>query len=241
MKRKELLQRDDDDGDSMLSSATSDTSSTKRKRWALFHIVTLCSYLFLCMEVEWQLTCILFPVTRRIQRKTEWKLSLLLWLKREKLGLVGDCVTCSWSSPRRKTIPTTTRSSWNQWTSGPLSTTSAQTSTWLKMQWWRIWSWCSAMLDTTMKKDPRYDLFGLCVHLSFMVIKNSHFCSLAFLRPRKVLKSTFVSCCKEESLYDSVLKWIDRLRWKSECSQRLQLNLSEIYPERNFIPAAPGD
>uniref|UniRef100_A0A669D4E8 Protein polybromo-1 n=1 Tax=Oreochromis niloticus TaxID=8128 RepID=A0A669D4E8_ORENI len=31
MKRKELLQRDDDDGDSMLSSATSDTSSTKRK------------------------------------------------------------------------------------------------------------------------------------------------------------------------------------------------------------------
>lgn len=32
MKRKELLQRDDDDGDSMLSSATSDTSSTKRKR-----------------------------------------------------------------------------------------------------------------------------------------------------------------------------------------------------------------
>uniref|UniRef100_A0A8C2XBY9 Protein polybromo-1 n=1 Tax=Cyclopterus lumpus TaxID=8103 RepID=A0A8C2XBY9_CYCLU len=29
--RKELLQRDDDDGDSMLSSATSDTSSTKRK------------------------------------------------------------------------------------------------------------------------------------------------------------------------------------------------------------------
>lgn len=35
MKRKELLQRDDDDGDSMLSSATSDTSSTKRKRFAL--------------------------------------------------------------------------------------------------------------------------------------------------------------------------------------------------------------
>ncbi|XP_008408057.1 protein polybromo-1 isoform X3 [Poecilia reticulata] len=31
MKRKELLQRTDDDGDSMLSSATSDTSSTKRK------------------------------------------------------------------------------------------------------------------------------------------------------------------------------------------------------------------
>ncbi|XP_078139495.1 protein polybromo-1-like isoform X3 [Centroberyx gerrardi] len=31
LKRKELLQRDDDDGDSMLSSATSDTSSTKRK------------------------------------------------------------------------------------------------------------------------------------------------------------------------------------------------------------------
>ncbi|KAK5603945.1 hypothetical protein CRENBAI_025829 [Crenichthys baileyi] len=31
MKRKELLQRPDDDGDSMLSSATSDTSSTKRK------------------------------------------------------------------------------------------------------------------------------------------------------------------------------------------------------------------
>ncbi|XP_036007440.1 protein polybromo-1 isoform X4 [Fundulus heteroclitus] len=31
MKRKELLQRADDDGDSMLSSATSDTSSTKRK------------------------------------------------------------------------------------------------------------------------------------------------------------------------------------------------------------------
>nr|XP_057910239.1 protein polybromo-1 isoform X2 [Doryrhamphus excisus]XP_057910240.1 protein polybromo-1 isoform X2 [Doryrhamphus excisus]XP_057910241.1 protein polybromo-1 isoform X2 [Doryrhamphus excisus] len=31
MKRKELFQRDDDDGDSMLSSATSDTSSTKRK------------------------------------------------------------------------------------------------------------------------------------------------------------------------------------------------------------------
>ncbi|KAM7402078.1 hypothetical protein PAMP_017348 [Pampus punctatissimus] len=30
MKRKELLQRDDDDGDSMFSSATSDTSSTKR-------------------------------------------------------------------------------------------------------------------------------------------------------------------------------------------------------------------
>uniref|UniRef100_A0A3Q3XI85 Protein polybromo-1 n=1 Tax=Mola mola TaxID=94237 RepID=A0A3Q3XI85_MOLML len=31
MKRKELLQRDDDDGDSMLSSAMSDTGSTKRK------------------------------------------------------------------------------------------------------------------------------------------------------------------------------------------------------------------
>ncbi|XP_077385262.1 protein polybromo-1-like isoform X9 [Festucalex cinctus] len=31
IKRKELLQRDDDDGDSMLSCATSDTSSTKRK------------------------------------------------------------------------------------------------------------------------------------------------------------------------------------------------------------------
>ncbi|XP_054877286.1 protein polybromo-1 isoform X2 [Poeciliopsis prolifica] len=31
MKRKELLQKTDDDGDSMLSSATSDTSSTKRK------------------------------------------------------------------------------------------------------------------------------------------------------------------------------------------------------------------
>ncbi|XP_043979163.1 protein polybromo-1-like isoform X4 [Gambusia affinis] len=35
MKRKELLQRTDDDGDSMLSSATSDTSSTKRKRFTL--------------------------------------------------------------------------------------------------------------------------------------------------------------------------------------------------------------
>ncbi|XP_013864490.1 protein polybromo-1 [Austrofundulus limnaeus] len=33
MKRKELLQRVDDDGDSMLSSATSDTSSTKRKSY----------------------------------------------------------------------------------------------------------------------------------------------------------------------------------------------------------------
>ncbi|KAM3878342.1 protein polybromo-1-like [Diretmus argenteus] len=31
LKRKELLQRDDDDGDSMLSSTTSDTSSSKRK------------------------------------------------------------------------------------------------------------------------------------------------------------------------------------------------------------------
>ncbi|XP_078804069.1 protein polybromo-1 isoform X3 [Oryzias latipes] len=31
LKRKELLQREDDDGDSMLSSATSDTSTTKRK------------------------------------------------------------------------------------------------------------------------------------------------------------------------------------------------------------------
>ncbi|KAK7916700.1 hypothetical protein WMY93_012461 [Mugilogobius chulae] len=31
MKRKELLQREDDDGDSMLSTATSDTGSTKRK------------------------------------------------------------------------------------------------------------------------------------------------------------------------------------------------------------------
>lgn len=38
MKRKELLQRDDDDGDSMLSSATSDTSSTKRKRFVLCHM-----------------------------------------------------------------------------------------------------------------------------------------------------------------------------------------------------------
>ncbi|XP_077385259.1 protein polybromo-1-like isoform X6 [Festucalex cinctus] len=35
IKRKELLQRDDDDGDSMLSCATSDTSSTKRKRYSL--------------------------------------------------------------------------------------------------------------------------------------------------------------------------------------------------------------
>ncbi|KAF7208671.1 transcript variant X2 [Nothobranchius furzeri] len=33
MKRKELLQRAEDDGDSMLSSATSDTSSTKRKSY----------------------------------------------------------------------------------------------------------------------------------------------------------------------------------------------------------------
>lgn len=44
MKRKELLQRDDDDGDSMLSSATSDTSSTKRKRFALCHIVLVQRY-----------------------------------------------------------------------------------------------------------------------------------------------------------------------------------------------------
>lgn len=35
MRRKELLQRAEDDGDSMLSSATSDTSSTKRKRCIL--------------------------------------------------------------------------------------------------------------------------------------------------------------------------------------------------------------
>ncbi|XP_054640092.1 protein polybromo-1-like isoform X1 [Dunckerocampus dactyliophorus] len=39
MKRKELFQRDDDDGDSMLSSATSDTSSTKRKRYTLSHLL----------------------------------------------------------------------------------------------------------------------------------------------------------------------------------------------------------
>lgn len=50
MKRKELLQRDDDDGDSMLSSAMSDTGSTKRKRFALgillsqlFYVVKLLS------------------------------------------------------------------------------------------------------------------------------------------------------------------------------------------------------
>lgn len=49
MKRKELLQRDDDDGDSMLSSATSDTSSTKRKRFALCHI--LLAQLSLCFFV----------------------------------------------------------------------------------------------------------------------------------------------------------------------------------------------
>lgn len=31
------------------------------------------------------------------------------------------------------------------------------------------------------------------------------------------LKSTFVSCCKEESTYESILKCIHRLRWKFEC------------------------
>lgn len=48
MKRKELLQRDDDDGDSMLSSATSDTSSTKRKRWTFSHFTcsNSCRFIF---------------------------------------------------------------------------------------------------------------------------------------------------------------------------------------------------
>lgn len=56
MKRKELLQRDDDDGDSMLSSATSDTSSTKRKRCTLSRTCwILWSWLFLGKGIPvWQ-------------------------------------------------------------------------------------------------------------------------------------------------------------------------------------------
>lgn len=68
MKRKELLQRDDDDGDSMLSSATSDTSSTKRKRFVLCHMFH--AQFFFCLS-EFDFFSILFSATRKTQRKTE--------------------------------------------------------------------------------------------------------------------------------------------------------------------------
>lgn len=152
MKRKELLQKDDDDGDSMLSSATSDTSSTKRKRFVtsllLRPLASVCCRLWL--EVR-------LPVTRRTRRRTGWKSSCLPWPRPGRPALAGDCATCSCSSPPRRTTPTTTRSSWSPWTSGPSNTTYAQTGTWPKTKWSMTWSWCSATLATTTRKAPRWD------------------------------------------------------------------------------------
>lgn len=47
-KKKELARRDDiEDGDSMISSATSDTGSAKRKRYMIFSYLKPAEFLFI--------------------------------------------------------------------------------------------------------------------------------------------------------------------------------------------------